>query len=90
MIIKSKLIHKERSVMKMEWRCYIKIYLQKSQKRIIDMITEWNLVGNSKLWLTFEMIFILLFKATNREPFQVACLLHVLHVFCSPSIHTMQ
>ena len=39
MIIKSKLIHKARSVIKMEWRCYIKIYLQKSQKTIIDMIT---------------------------------------------------
>ena len=49
--------------MKIEWKCCIKNYLQKSPKTIIDMITKWNLGGNSELWLTFEkMIFIPLFK----------------------------
>ena len=36
----NKLFHKSRSVMKTEWRCYIKNYLQKSQKTIINMITS--------------------------------------------------
>ena len=54
--------------MKIAW----KYYLQKSQKTRTDMITKWNLVGNSELWLTFEkMIFIPLFPTVYFEVLEV-------------------
>jgi len=51
-IINIKLIHRARSVMKTEWKCYIKNYnFQTSQKTInnkYDYKVNFSLIGNSE------------------------------------------